>query len=89
MTVGVGSTVKVNVTGVPLHPFAIGVTVIVAVAGVVPALVAVNAFILPEPLAGRPIAGLLLVQLKVVPPTVPVKFTGDVDVPLQIVWLAG
>ena len=38
----VGSTVMVNVTAVPVHPLRVGVTEIVAVIGVAPALVAVN-----------------------------------------------
>ena len=66
-TVGVGLTVIVNVIGVPVHvtpPLVYeGVTVIVAVTGVVPVLVAVKLEILPEPLAARPIDGKLLVQL--------------------------
>ena len=82
---GVGSTVMVNVTGVPLHPFATGVTVIVAVTGVVPVLVAVNAAIFPVPLAPRPIDVLLFVQLNVVPVTGPVKLIAEVEAPLQTV----
>ena len=42
VTVGLGFTVIVKVTGVPLHPFADGVTVIVEVTGLVPVFVAVN-----------------------------------------------
>ena len=41
----------------------VGVTVIVAVTGVVPLFTAVKEGILPVPLAARPIAGVLLVQL--------------------------
>ena len=48
--------------GVPAHPFAVGVTVTVAVIGEGVALVAVNDGILFEPLAARPIAVLLLVR---------------------------
>ena len=51
----------------------------VAVTGVEPVLVAVNAAIFPEPLAGKPIDGVLLVHVKVLP--VPVKLTGVVDAP--------
>ena len=40
-TVAVGFTVIVNVEAVPVHPFAVGVTVMVAVIGDVPALFAV------------------------------------------------
>ena len=73
----------VNVTGVPLHPFADGVTVIVAVTGVVPILVAVNTGIFPVPFAPSPIEVLLFDQVNVVPVTGPVKLTAVVDAPLQ------
>ena len=66
-----------------------GVTVIVAVTGAVPGLVALNDAILPVPLATNPIDGVLFVQLKVVPATVPLKFTGAVEVLLHTTWLAG
>ena len=62
-TVGIGVTVIVKVTGVPGQPFATGVTVMVPLIGVVPALVPVNEAILPVPEAPRPMAVLLLVQL--------------------------
>jgi hypothetical protein len=78
----------VNVIGVPGHPFAVGVTVIVAVTGAVPVLVAVNAAILPVPLAARPMLVLLFVQLNVVPATAPVKVMAVVVAPLHNVWLA-
>ncbi len=41
---------------------------------------------LPAPLAGRPIEGVSLVQVK--PVAVPVKLTAVVLLPLQISWLA-
>ena len=67
LTVGVGLTVMVNVLGVPVHvtPALVkrGVTVMVAVMGVLPVLVAGKAAMFPVPLAASPIAGLLLVQL--------------------------
>lgn len=63
LIIGVGFTVMVKVWGVPLHPFAVGVTVIVAVTGDVPALEALNPGILPLPLAASPIEVVLLVQL--------------------------
>ena len=75
----------VNVCGVPLHPFATGVTVIVPVIVVVPVFVAVNTGIFPEPLAPRPMVVLLFVQLNVVPATAPVKLTAAVETPLQTV----
>lgn len=61
-TVVVGFTVMVNDSGVPVHPFAVGVTVMVATSGAVPVLVAVNEGRLPVPLAARPIDGLLFAQ---------------------------
>ena len=57
----------------------------VAVTCVLPLFVAVKAAILPEPLAARPIAGVSLVQVNVLP--VPVKFTGKVAVLFLTVWL--
>ena len=68
---------------VPLHPFAAGVIVIVAVIGDVVALVAVNEGILFEPLAARPIAVLLLVQVNVVPLTGPDRFVTAARTPAQ------
>ena len=66
-TVGVGFTVMVKVRGVPLQvaPALVyeGVTVMVAVMAVVPALVAVKLGMLPLPLAPKPIAVLLFDQL--------------------------
>jgi hypothetical protein len=85
---GVGLTVIVNVIGVPVHVgmlLNIGVTVIVAVTGALPVFVAVNAPILPVPLAARPIEGLSFVQSKVVVGTDPVNVTAVVDVLLQTV----
>ena len=68
----------VNVVGVPVHPFAVGVTVIVEEIGEIVALVAVNEGILPDPFAARPIAVLLFVHVNVVPLTAPEKFVADV-----------
>ena len=66
-TVAVGFTVIVNVLLVPtqLTPplLNVGVTVIVAVTGARPVLLAVKDNILPVPLAARPIDGVLLIQL--------------------------
>ena len=62
-TVGVGLTMIVKVVGVPGQPFATGVTVMVAVTALAPAFVAVNAAILPVPLAAKPMLGVLFVQL--------------------------
>ena len=87
-TVGVGLTVIVKLIGVPPQaPGAVGVTVIVPLIGAAVPLVAVKLAILPVPLAANPIAGLLFVQLNVVPATALVKFTGNVAAPLHSVWL--
>ena len=82
---GVGFTVIVKETGVPVQPFAVGVTVIVATTAVVPLFVAVNEAILPLPLPANPIEGLLFVQLNVVPLTEPVNMMALVDALLQTV----
>jgi hypothetical protein len=63
LTVGDGLTVTVNVCVVPVHPLAVGVTEIVAVTGAVPEFTAVKAGIFPDPLAARPIEGVVFVQL--------------------------
>ena len=73
----------VNVIGVPVQPFAVGVTVIVAVIGEVVALVAVNGGILPKPLAVRPIDVLLFVHVNVVPLTGPDKPVIGATTPAQ------
>ena len=78
LTVGVGLTVMVNVNGDPVQPLAAGITVMVAITGRVVVLVAVKEAILPAPLAARPIEVVLLVQLKMVPATGPVKEIADV-----------
>lgn len=74
-------------TGVPVQPLAEGVIVIVAVAAVVVPFVAVKDGMSPDPLAAKPIAGLLFVQLKVVPGTEPVVSVTGVTTLLQYVWL--
>ena len=53
--IGVGLTVIVNDFGIPVQPFANGVTVIVEKMGELPVLVAVNEGILPVPEACNPI----------------------------------
>ena len=62
-----------------------GVTVIVADTGATPLLIALNEGIFPVPAAARPMAGLSLVQLKIVPGTGPVKLIGAVAQPLHTV----
>jgi len=88
-TSGAGFTVMVYVEGIPGHVFAVGVTVIVAVMGVVPGLVAVNEGTFPFPLAPRPMAVLLLVHANVAPGVVLVKFDAGTVAPLQTAILAG
>jgi len=68
---------------VPVHPFAVGVTVIVALIGKIVAFVVVNEGTLPEPLAARPMAVLLFVQVNVVPLTGPEKFVTSAVRPAQ------
>jgi hypothetical protein len=69
--------------GVPVHPFADGVTVIVATTFVIPAFVAVKEGMLPVPLPARPMDGVLLTHAKVVPPTGPEIGIAAVVAPLQ------
>ena len=52
-----------NVVAVPLQLLDIGVTVINAVTGTVPALVAVNPLIVPTPLAASPMDVVVFDQL--------------------------
>jgi len=66
-----------------VHPFADGVTVIVAVMGDVVASLATNEGISPDPPAARPMAVLLFVQVNVVPLTGPDKFVIGVIAPVQ------
>ena len=70
-TVGLGFTVIVNVIGVPVQGtppmVTLGVTVIVAVIGMLTGLEAVKAGNAPIPEAGRPMATSLLVQVKTAP----------------------
>lgn len=65
-TVGVGCTVIVNVCGVPAQvtepKVYLGVTVIVAITGLVPALVTAKAAMLPLPLVASPIEPVSLIQ---------------------------
>jgi hypothetical protein len=59
--------------------------VIVAVIGAVVVFVAVNAGMLPDPLAARPMAVLLFVQVKVVPLTGPDNVVDAALPPLQYI----
>ena len=93
-TVAAGFTVIVKLTGGPgqfttgFPAVCTGVTVIVAVTGVLPLFTATKDAILPVPLAASPIEGALFVQVKEVT-LVPLKFTGVVLAPLHTVWLGG
>jgi hypothetical protein len=71
---GVGLTSTVAVIDAPVHPLAVGVIVNVTVIGALVVLVSVP-LILPLPLAAIPVTGtvLSLVQLKVVPATLPLS----------------
>ena len=64
---GIGFTVIVNVLDVPVQVkpalVNVGVTVIVAVTGVLPVLTAVKLAIFPVPLAANPMDDAVLVQL--------------------------
>lgn len=92
LTLAVGFTVMVNVVAVPeqlMPPLVnVGVTVIVAVTGVLPVLIAINDGMALAPLAPRPIEVLLLVQLYTVPAKGPVKVTAVVAAPAHTVWFA-
>lgn len=87
---GVGFTVTEAVTGVPVHPFAVGVMVNVTVIGTVLLLVKMPE-IFPVPLAAIPDTEsvLFLVQLYKVPAACPVKVMGIILEPEQIVCVAG
>jgi hypothetical protein len=83
-TVGFGLTVNIDVFGKPVQPLADGVTVIAALTGDEPVLIALNDPILPVPLDDKPIEGALFVQLKLVPSTLPEKMIALVENPSQI-----
>ncbi|MNF78357.1 hypothetical protein D3C84_605370 [compost metagenome] len=92
---GVGLTVIVKVFVDPVQSmpplFSIGVTIIVAITGETPLLVAVKEGILPFPDAAKPIEELLLVQEKVVVPLefIVSKETADVGFASQTICEVG
>jgi hypothetical protein len=86
---GVGDTLTVKDCTAPGQPANIGVTVITAVAVTVPVLMAVNAAMLPEPDAARPMVGLELVHVNVLPGAVLPKVKPPAVVLLQTVTLEG
>ena len=78
LTEGVGSTVILNFCATPVHPFANGVTVTVAVTATVVVFSATKDAMLPDPDVASPILPLLLPHVYVVPLTVPLKLTAVV-----------
>lgn len=89
ITFGPGLILIVNETGIPTHPFAAGVTVILAVTGRAVLLIAIKEGMLPVPLAARPMEGSEFVQVNVVPGVVLVKSATVTVVALQVVIVAG
>lgn len=88
VTVGTGLTFMICVIGIPAHPFAVGVIVIVTVPGVIVELVNSQAGIgLLFPFAGAPVVPGLdtVIQLYVVPATVELRLTACDKVPEHIV----
>ena len=85
VTIGIGFTNIENEREVPKQLFDIGVTVITLTTGTKKLLLVVNAVIFPVPeTAVRPVATLVLVQLKIVFATGdPLKITLFVNDPLQ------
>ena len=83
-TVGVGFTVIVNVFGIPVHPLAVGVTLMVATTATEPVFTTSNETMVPLPFAARPMEGWLFVQVKVVPGIAPLKTIVPIEAPLQI-----
>ena len=77
----------VNISAAPEQLFADGVTVMVAMSIELVAFVAVNAAMLPVPLAPRPIEGSLFVQLYVAPVVELPKVIAVVLVLLHALWL--
>ena len=73
----------VYIAGVPTHPFATGVIVIVEVIGDAVEFVVANEGMSPEPLAASPMVGLLFIQVNVVPFTGPDNVVTAATVPAQ------
>ena len=90
VAVGVGLTTTVAVIGAPGQPLAVGVMVKVTVMGAVVVLVSVP-LISPLPLAAIPVTVtvLSLVQVKVVPATLPDNTIGVMAIPEHAAWVAG
>jgi hypothetical protein len=73
----------------PVQPFAVGLTVIVAVIVAAVLFVAVNEAILPVPVPGSPIDVAVLLHAKVVPVVVLLKLNALWVAPLQSAWFPG
>ena len=69
--------------GVPVHELTVGVTVMVAVTGELPVLVAVKEGVFPLPLAPKPTVVLELVQVNDPPAGVLEKAVAGTVAPLQ------
>jgi len=89
VTTGVGFTVIVYEDDTPVHAFAVGETVIVAVTAVVVVLVAINPAISPLPFAAIPIVVFEFVQANVVPGVELVNVVPATAPPLHTIILAG
>jgi hypothetical protein len=88
VTAGEGDTLMVNVCIAPMQPAEeTEVTVTTADTVAVPVLIVVNAGIVPVPVEPRPIDGVVLVQLKVVPGTELVRINAPAVPPLHTVVL--
>ncbi len=83
--VGLGLTIKLNVVIAPIHAPRVGVTVMVAIIGVSPMQVAVNAGISPMPFAAKPIEGSLFVQVYVAPAGELAKAVNGTLLPSQVI----
>ena len=89
VSTGAGATVSIKLSGEPMQPAREGVTTISPEIVSVVVFAAMNEGILPVPLAPRPIAVLLFVQLKLVPATVLVNVSVPVADPLHTRMLFG
>jgi len=88
-TEGLGFTIILKDAGSPTHELAVGDTAIVAVSGMLLLFTALNEFILPLPLAARPMILKLFAHANVAPLTALVKLNAPVLKPLQTVKLLG
>jgi len=89
LTPGVGFTVILYEEGVPVHPFAVGVTEIEAETGAEPVFIAVNEAMSPVPLDTSPMVVLELVHENVPPAGVLTKLVAGTLPLVQTVISAG